>query len=269
MYIMVDEYQDTNVPQYEIVKLLASKHKNLAVVGDDWQSIYSWRGADMRNILNFHKDYPNAQVVKLEQNYRSTKKIIEAANQVIKNNKKALEKTLWTDNSEGEFITLFKTHDDKSEAEKIVETIKEHGFPYARNLVLYRTNGQSRQIEESLIKQGIPYKVVGGLKFYERMEIKDIMAYLKVIYNINDTISMKRIINVPTRKIGARSLEVLDEYKSKYDVNYIQIMENIDEVADLNNGAKASLRMFFEIYKDLQSELKTCNTLSAFTEYLI
>lgn len=268
-YIMIDEYQDTNIPQYEIVKLLASKYRNLAVVGDDWQSIYSWRGADMRNILNFQKDYPEAVVVKLEQNYRSTKKIISAANQVIKNNKKALEKTLWTDNDDGEFITLFKTYDDKSEAQKIVQVIKEHGRPYSRNLILYRTNWQSRQIEESLIKEWVPYKVIWGLKFYERMEIKDMMAYLKILYNPSDTISMKRIINVPTRKIGARSIEVLDEYKAKYDLQYLQIMENIEDVEDLNNGAKTSLRNFLNMYTHLAEELWKCSTLWAFTELLI
>jgi DNA helicase II / ATP-dependent DNA helicase PcrA len=231
---MIDEYQDTNEPQYQIVKLLAGKYRNLCVVGDDWQSIYSWRGADMRNILNFQRDYPEAKIVKLEQNYRSTKKIINAANEVIKNNQNALKKTLWTDNNEGEHITLIKTNDDRKEAEKIVEMIKKEGHPWKKNLILYRTNGQSRQIEEYLIREAIPYKVVGGMKFYDRMEVKDLIAYLKIFYNPDDTISFKRIINVPARKIGAKAVELMDTVKENYGLNYAQILENIDDVEEIS-----------------------------------
>lgn len=268
-YIMIDEYQDTNITQYEIVKMLASKNRNLAVVGDDWQSIYSWRGADMRNILNFQKDYPEAKVVKLEQNYRSTKKIIAAANEVIKNNKNALKKELWTENIDGDHITLIHAPDDRTEAGEIAKIIKEEGRPYSKNLVLYRTNGQSRQIEEYLIRENIPYKVVGGLKFYDRMEVKDIMAYLKVFYNPSDSISFKRIINVPGRKIGARSVEILDEYKNNFWLTYIEILENVEDVEDLRGAAKSSLGEFFNVYQSLKNELKTAESLSAFTEELI
>ncbi|NUJ97861.1 UvrD-helicase domain-containing protein [Candidatus Gracilibacteria bacterium] len=268
-YIMVDEYQDTNITQYEIIKMLASKYRNLAVVGDDWQSIYSWRGADMRNILNFKKDYPEALVIKLEQNYRSTKHIINAANEVIKNNKNALSKTLWTENCEGECITLIEAPDDRNEAKKIAEIIVEQGRPYSKNLVLYRTNGQSRQIEEYLIGAGIPYKVVGGLKFYDRMEIKDLLAYLKILYNSQDSISMKRIINVPVRKIGARSLEVLDEYKNNYDLSYLQILENIEDVEDLKGAAKISLANFYTLYRELRKKLNSLPSLREFAEYMI
>ncbi|NDK08343.1 UvrD-helicase domain-containing protein [Candidatus Gracilibacteria bacterium] len=297
-YIMVDEYQDTNLVQYEIVKLLASKYRNLAVVGDDWQSIYSWRGADMRNILNFKRDYPEAIVVKLEQNYRSTKHIIDAANCVVKNNKSALEKTLWTDNEHGEKICLIEAPDDKLEASIIAKIIKEkvnnnvisseversveeinndlnknnitykeqipplqsegqffksghltndNSSKYSDNLILYRTNGQSRQIEEALMSEGIPYKVVGGLKFYDRKEVKDMLGYLRAIYNPNDVISFKRIINTPSRKIGSRTLEVLDIYKDNFSLPYFQILENVEEIEDLNNGAKNSVKGFFNL----------------------
>jgi DNA helicase II / ATP-dependent DNA helicase PcrA len=268
-YIMVDEYQDTNITQYEIIKMLASKYRNLAVVGDDWQSIYSWRWADMRNILNFQKDYPESLVIKLEQNYRSTKHIINAANEVIKNNQNALKKTLWTENVTGECISLIEAPDDRNEAKKIAEIIVGQGRPYGKNLILYRTNGQSRQIEEYLIGAGIPYKVVGGLKFYDRMEVKDLLAYLKVLYNSQDSISMKRIINVPARKIGARSLEVLDEYKNNFWLTYVQILENIEDVEDLKWVAKVSLGNFYEIYRDLKEKLNSMPSLREFTEYMI
>jgi len=209
-FIMVDEYQDTNLMQYQIVKLLASKYRNLAVVGDDWQSIYSWRGADMRNIINFKKDYPEAKIVKLEQNYRSTKTIIAAANTVIKNNTEALEKELWTENIDGEKIHYNICPDDNSESNTIAENIAEYvkgtgtSVPvpkYSDNLILYRTNAQSRSLEEALLKKAIPYKVVGGMKFYDRKEIKDVLAYLRVIQNSSDPVSLMRIINTPSRKI--------------------------------------------------------------------
>lgn len=268
-YIMIDEYQDTNITQYEIVKMLASKYRNLAVVGDDWQSIYSWRGADMRNILNFEKDYKEAKVVKLEQNYRSTKNIIGAANQIIKNNEKALKKTLWTDNREGEQIHLIHAPDERIEAKKIVEQIVEHGHPYSKNLILYRTNGQSRQIEEALISESIPYKVIGWLKFYDRMEIKDLLAYLKLIYNPQDTISFKRIINVPSRKIGSKSISVIDDIKDNFWLSYMQILENIEEVEELRPAAKGALASFFILYKELKKALKEVVSLDAFLELLI
>ncbi|MDD5213084.1 MAG: UvrD-helicase domain-containing protein [Candidatus Gracilibacteria bacterium] len=256
-YIMVDEYQDTNAPQYEIVRLLAEKYRNLAVVGDDWQSIYSWRGADMRNIINFKKDYPEAKVVKLEQNYRSTKVIIEAANKIIKNNKTALDKTLWTDNASGEKIVFIESPDDRIEASTIAKIIKEKGHPYKKNLILYRTNGQSRNIEEALLREVIPYKVIGGLKFYERKEIKDLLAYLRLIHNPDDIVATKRIINVPSRKIGDKTTEVLDMYRENFNLNYVQIISNVAEVEELNNGAKRSLAGFYDIYSSLFESSKT------------
>lgn len=256
-YLMIDEYQDTNAPQYEIVKLLASKYRNLAVVWDDWQSIYSWRGADMRNIINFKKDYPEALVIKLEQNYRSTKHIIESANQVIKNNRSSLEKTLFTENVIWEKITYIDAPTDRLEASTIAKIITQNWGRYDQNLVLYRTNSQSRSLEEALMIEWIPYKVVGGLKFYDRMEIKDMLAYLRVIHNPNDVVALKRIINVPTRKIGATTLAKLDEYRKNFSVNYVQIFENIDEVDEFNAGAKRAISNFYEVFTALMEASKT------------
>ena len=284
-YIMVDEYQDTNVPQYEIVKLLANKYRNLAVVWDDSQSIYSWRWSDMRNILNFRKDYPDALIVKLEQNYRSTKVIIAWANAVITNNSTWIKKELWTDNQEWDKINYIQAHDDKLEASIIAGIIKEkkeeknplsQPFPpmekgvkipsplggglgrglFSDNLILYRTNAQSRQIEEALIMKNIPYRVVWWLKFYDRKEIKDLLWYLRIIYNWDDVISKKRIINVPARKIWAKSIEILDNYKEQFNISYPQIIENIDEVLELKAWAKWALKLFWHTY----SELKKAST---------
>ncbi len=255
-HLMIDEYQDTNAPQYEIVKLLASKLRNLAVVWDDWQSIYSWRGADMRNILNFQKDYPEALVIKLEQNYRSTKYIIDTANAIIKNNKTALEKTLFTQNDQWEKIFTIEASDDRIESKTIANIIKEKGIPYSQNLILYRTNGQSRSIEEALIMQGIPYKVIWGLKFYDRKEIKDMLAYLRAIHNPNDIVAIKRIINTPSRKIGATTLKKLDEYKQAFWVSFTQIFENISEVDGLNAGAKNSIILFYTLLQELIEDSK-------------
>ncbi len=250
-YLMVDEYQDTNAPQYEIVKLLAAKYGNLAVVGDDSQSIYSWRWADMRNIINFRKDYSDALIVKLEQNYRSTKKIIAGANAVIKNNTSGIKKELWTNNNEGEHISYIEAPDDKIEASIIANIIKEKEGNYIDNLVLYRTNAQSRKIEEALMIANIPYRVIWGQKFYDRKEIKDLLWYLRVIHNPNDVVSMKRIINTPTRKIWAKSIETLDNYKENFWLTYTQIIENIDEVEEIKPAAKKAIKIFNEIFEDL------------------
>lgn len=252
-YLMVDEYQDTNIPQYKIIKLLASRYKNIAVVGDDWQSIYSWRWADMRNILNFQKDYPEALIVKLEQNYRSTKKIIQSANTIIKNNTESLDKELWTENDTGESIIYGECYDDGAEANWIAENIKEYDGDLKDNLILYRTNSQSRKIEESLLKHNLPYRVVGGMKFYDRKEIKDILSYLKILHNPNDIVSFKRIINTPSRKIGAKSIQILDMYREQFGINYLQIIENIEEAEDLRNAAKIALGEFGKIYNSLMT----------------
>ncbi len=250
-YLMVDEYQDTNLVQYEMVRLLASKYWNLAVVWDDSQSIYSWRWADMRNIINFKKDYNDALVIKLEQNYRSTKKIIAWANSVIAKNTSGIKKELWTENDEWDHIQYIEAPDDKIEASIITQIIKEKEWDYKDNLILYRTNAQSRKIEESLLMANIPYRVIWWMKFYDRAEIKDLLWYLKVIHNPNDTVAMKRIINTPTRKIWAKSIEIMDNYKENFSLTYPQIMENIDDVEELNNWAKNSIKIFNQLFEDL------------------
>ncbi|MBW7954544.1 UvrD-helicase domain-containing protein [Candidatus Gracilibacteria bacterium] len=271
-YLMIDEYQDTNAPQYEIVKLLASKYRNLAVVGDDSQSIYSWRGADMRNILNFKKDYPDALEIKLEQNYRSTQNIINAANEVISKNTIGIKKTLFTTNSIGESITYIDAPSDRIESQTIAKIIKKSANDlnesYAKNLILYRTNSQSRSIEEALMMEGIPYKVIGGLKFYDRKEIKDLIAYLKVIHNPNDVVSIKRIINTPSRKIGPTTLKKLDDYRDEFGVTYLQIFENISEVDELNSGAQNAIKKFYEILLDLMENSKI-KEVSSLLDYII
>lgn len=210
-YILIDEYQDTNAAQYKLVKLLTADHKNVAVVGDDWQSIYSWRGADFRNILNFERDYKNCTVIKLEQNYRSTKHILDAAHAIITKNKQRSEKELWTDAGDGLPVQMLQVISERAEGEAVVRRIREgvdRGVrSYRDYAVLYRTNAQSRSIEETLIHYGVPYRIVGGTRFYDRKEIKDLIAYLRFIYQPEDRISFERIVNVPTRGIGAMSLQ--------------------------------------------------------------
>jgi DNA helicase-2/ATP-dependent DNA helicase PcrA len=258
-YLMIDEYQDTNASQYEIVRLLALKNKNLAVVWDDSQSIYSWRWADMRNIINFRKDYPDALIIKLEQNYRSTKTIISWANAVIGINTSWIKKELWTDNIEWEKIIYIEAPDDKLEAKIICDIIKDKKDKgnYLDNLVLYRTNAQSRKIEEALIIANIPYRIIWGQKFYDRKEVKDLLSYLKSIFNIDDIVSAKRIINTPTRKIWAKSIETLDIYRENFGLNYFSIIENAQEIEELKPAAKKAILAFWEIYKKLISASKT------------
>ena len=211
-YIFIDEYQDTNEAQYRLSKMIADKYKNICVVGDDSQSIYSWRGANYKNILNFEKDYKNAKIILLEQNYRSTKTILNAANSVIKNNTMKKDKNLWTDNEEGELIKYVRCNDERDEASFVVNEIKnlrETGTSLDAVAVLYRTNAQSRTIEEGFLNANIPYKMVGAFAFYSRKEIKDLIAYLKLMYNVKDDVSLLRIINYPKRKIGAKTLDNL------------------------------------------------------------
>lgn len=208
-YILIDEYQDTNQVQYLWAKMLSAKSKNICVVGDDSQSIYGFRGANFRNILNFERDFPGAKVIKLEQNYRSTKNILRAADELIKFNRQKTEKTLWTDNPDGNLLQVFQALNEKDEAEFVSMEIRGLATGKSRwsdSAVLYRTNAQSRAMEEAFIRYGIPYRVIGGTRFYERREVKDIIAYLRLIANPNDRISLERIINVPTRGIGTKSM---------------------------------------------------------------
>ncbi len=213
-YLLIDEYQDTNLAQYKFAKLLSEKHQNICVVGDDDQGIYGWRGANIKNIQSFENDFKNVTVVKLEQNYRSTKNVIKAAGCVIEQNNSRVDKILWTDNNEGETITIYQASDQENEAEYVVEQMrkqKQLGVSLKDMAVLYRTNYQSRAVEEALLKAGLPYKLVGGFRFYERKEIKDIISYLRFCFNLKDELSVDRIINTPTRKIGLKSLAKLHE----------------------------------------------------------
>jgi DNA helicase-2/ATP-dependent DNA helicase PcrA len=210
-YIMVDEYQDTNRAQYTLIKLLSQKNRNLCVVGDDWQGIYSWRGADIQNILDFEKDYPDATVIKLEQNYRSTQTILDAAYGVISKNIHRKDKKIWTENGGGHLITSFEADNERGEAEFIVHEIENlqryESFKFSDFVVLYRTNAQSRVIEEAMLRASFPYRIIGGVKFYQRKEIKDIIVYLRLVQNFNDEVSLARIINEPKRGIGEKTLE--------------------------------------------------------------
>jgi len=280
-YVFIDEYQDTNEAQYILSKMISAKYKNICVVGDDAQSIYSWRGANFKNILNFEKDYKNAKVILLEQNYRSTKTILNAANSVIKNNINKKDKNLWTDNSLGEKIKYVRTNDEKDEASYVTREIRNlvnNGVSLDDIAVLYRTNAQSRTIEEGFLNSNIPYKIVGAFAFYSRKEIKDLLAYLKLIYNTKDDVSLMRIINYPKRKIGAKTIENLSmdavlngtsmfdvissgkelefkklilEMKEKSEV--LSLTETIDMVLDLS-GIKSELESEHTLEADIRLE---------------
>ena len=248
-YIHVDEYQDTNRAQYTLVKLLAERFRNLCVVGDSDQSIYRWRGADIKNILSFEEDYPDAKVILLEQNYRSTKKILDAANHVIENNPRRRPKKLWTDNHEGAAIAYFQGDTEHEESRYIagkINTIsREEGIGHKDMAILYRTNAQSRVVEEMLMKANIPYRMVGGTKFYERKEIKDLLAYLRLIANPDDDISFARVVNVPKRGIGASSLDKLAEHALEHDLSLIQAIQEIEQTS-VPKRAAAALIQFAE-----------------------
>jgi DNA helicase II / ATP-dependent DNA helicase PcrA len=224
-FTMVDEYQDTNFSQYQLIKLITQSSKNLCVVGDPDQNIYSWRGADISYIMRFSQDYPEAVVVRLEQNYRSTSNILSGAEAVIEKNKGRLEKKLWTENPEGEKISLMAAEDEREEAEWVLRSIQSKSLQLGDNVVLYRTNAQSRQLEEACLRYGVPYKVIGGVKFYARKEIKDMVAYLRLILNSKDDAALLRIINTPGRKIGAKTLEVLQAEGVRTGMNLLQVMD--------------------------------------------
>lgn len=254
-YIMIDEYQDTNRAQYLLARLLAEQHRNLCVVGDADQSIYAWRGADIRNIMDFEQDYPEAVIVKLEQNYRSTQVILDAANAVIENNSERKPKVLWTDNPEGELITHYVAQDERDEAQFIAGMITKlntvYNTSYGKVAVLYRTNAQSRVVEEAFMKQGIPYTMVGGLKFYDRKEVKDILAYVKVIFNPADTMSLLRIINVPRRGIGDTTIGRLNDFAVQNNMTLFDVISNPDLVPDLTARAKRPLEALAELIFNL------------------
>lgn len=246
-YIFVDEYQDTNSIQYKLIKLFCGKAPNLTVVGDNDQSIYKWRGADISNILNFQKDFPGAKIIKLEQNYRSTQNILDVANSVIKNNPQELSKSLWTKRQGGEKV-YYKEFSVSNEEEFAVTNkilgLNYKGYSFEDMAILYRTNAQSRGFEESLSREGINYKIVGGLRFYDRAEVKDIMAYLKVINNPLDEIALLRIINKPKRGIGDSSIEKIRDYAINNKLSMFEVIKNIENYEDLNVRAKKNIKSF-------------------------
>ena len=259
-YVMIDEYQDTNHAQYLLAKLLASHWKNIAVVGDADQSIYAWRGADIQNILDFEKDYPNCISIKLEQNYRSTKIILDAANAVIENNEGRPKKNLWTDKTEGAKIQHFTAQSEHEEAAFIGDTIAKkhdiHGVPYGDMAILYRTNAQSRVLEEALIKRALPYTMVGGTKFYDRKEIKDVLAYLRVLYNPFDDLSLLRIINVPKRSIGATTVAKLQDYARANGTSLFMTLTQLHLVDTIKGKTKEKLEEFGILIFTLVAEME-------------
>lgn len=270
-YIHVDEYQDTNHAQYRLVNILAAKHRNLCVVGDDDQSVYSWRGADIRNILDFERDYPEARVVKLEQNYRSTQTILDAANAVVANNVSRKAKRLWTAGEEGERIRVFAAGDEYAEARFVVSEIRrllDGGARPSDVAVFYRTNAQSRTLEDVLVREGIPYQVIGGLRFYERAEIKDAMAYLSVIANPADDVSLERIANVPKRGLGATSLGKLQEHARRAGTTLYEALAE-PEAAGLSGKARRAceeLRRLFEGWRVAAREVGPAELAEAVLE---
>lgn len=260
-YVMIDEYQDTNAAQYRLVKLLTNDRHNLAVVGDDWQSIYSWRGADFRNILNFERDYPKVTIIKLEQNYRSTKAILDAAHAVISKNKQRSDKKLWTAAGEGSPVQIMQINSERAEGEAIIRRVKTSVDLKARSYndyaVLYRTNAQSRAIEESFIRYGIPYRIVGGVRFYDRKEIKDIMAYLRLLYQPNDRISFERVVNVPTRGIGAKSLEYFYSWLNENKLTLSQGLTQSGECLTVPAKARTGLASLGDVLDSFREQIDT------------
>ncbi|MGD0284260.1 MAG: UvrD-helicase domain-containing protein [Candidatus Saccharimonadales bacterium] len=260
-YIMIDEYQDTNTAQYKLIKLLTNQNRNIAVVGDDWQSIYSWRNADFRNILNFENDYPNCTVIKLEQNYRSTKYILDAAHAVIMNNTQRSDKKLWTDAPYGLPVQLLQVSNERAEGEVIVRLIHDavaaRQRSYGEYAVLYRTNAQSRSIEDIFIHYGLPYRIVGGQRFYDRKEIKDIVAYLRLLYQPEDRISFERIINVPVRGIGPKSREQFYFWQTENKYSLAEALTNVESCTSLPPKARrglAELNDILNVSRDLAKD---------------
>jgi len=254
-YIMIDEYQDTNAAQYKLVKLLTNENNNIAVVGDDWQSIYSWRGADFRNILKFENDYPNCAVIKLEQNYRSTGHILNAAHGVVTRNEQRSDKKLWTAAGEGKPVQILQVGSERAEAEAIVRRVKlgvDGGRHFSDFAVLYRTNAQSRSVEEAFIQYGIPYRIVGGVRFYDRKEIKDLVAYLRLLYQPEDRISFERIVNIPTRGIGAKSLQNFYGWYEGLGLNLSEALAQAINCGAVTGKAKKGLVELGDIIKSLR-----------------
>jgi len=271
-YILIDEYQDTNRAQYKVTNLLANKYQNICVVGDDAQSIYSFRGADIENILNFKEDYEEAVEIPLEQNYRSTKYILQVADSIIKKNKNQLEKTLWTDNEEGNTATLLENYDERDEANRIAGYIQElkarKGYQNNDFAILYRTNYQSRIFEETLRRKGIPYQLVGGLSFYQRKEVKDVLAYLTLLVNPDDDTNLMRIINEPSRGIGSKSLHDLVTTARDRNMSLWEVLKNVEE-ADIYKPAENSVKDFAAMIQGLKSRLNDNERISEIVKSLL
>ncbi len=263
-YMLVDEFQDTNRTQYFFLNYLAARHKNLCVVGDDDQSIYRWRGADIQNILNIEKDYPNCKIYHLEQNYRSTKSILATANSIVRNNQLRREKTLWTEKEEGEKVTILELDDAADEALTVISVMKDGllagGRGFSDFAILYRTNAQSRVLEDALRQGAIPYVVVGGVKFYERKEIKDVLAYLRLVCNSNDSVSFKRVVNFPLRGIGESSLLKLEEFARANSISLLAAAGRVEEVTPISPRIRKSIFEFHQLiakYSSLRQQFST------------
>jgi DNA helicase-2/ATP-dependent DNA helicase PcrA len=258
--VLVDEYQDTNKVQYTLVKLLAEKHRNLCVVGDDDQSIYRFRGADVRNILSFERDFPDATIVKLEQNYRSTQNILDAANAIIKSVPQRAEKSLWTSEGRGTKVMLAQVYDEQEEADSVVREVRrlttQEGYNLNDIAILYRTNAQSRSLEETMVRQGIPYKLIGGTRFYERKEIKDALAYLRFMFNPADAVAFRRIVNVPRRKIGDKTVAVLEAAAATRGIRIGDALEDPTNIAGVTAAAAQALSDFRDLLTNLTAELE-------------
>jgi DNA helicase-2/ATP-dependent DNA helicase PcrA len=279
-YVMVDEFQDTNLIQYQLIKQMVEGHRNVCVVGDDDQSIYRWRGAEVGNILNFEKDFPETKVITLEQNYRSTQNILQAANHVVKKNRYRKEKKLWTENPEGELLSFYAAEDETDEARFVAQKIMDHisttksARPYHDISVFYRINAQSRAIEDELVKNRIPYTVVGGMKFYERKEIKDVLAYLKLIDNPSDGLSLKRIINVPSRGIGEKTIEKTEAFSREKGLSLYEGLKKAIGEEWSTPAVKAKVREFIQLIEELRKDAggltltQLTLALLAKTEYL-
>ena len=268
-YIMVDEYQDTNNAQYTLIKLLLNEQQNLCVVGDDWQSIYSWRGADFRNILNFEKDFNKAVIIKLEENYRSTKNILDAAHMIITKNQQRSEKELWTKAGAGNPVQIVQVQSEAHEGESVVSKIKSNVDMRVRQFsdyaVLYRTNAQSRSLEEVFLRYGVPYRIVGGMRFYDRKEIKDILAYIRVIYQPEDRTSFLRIVNAPTRGIGAKSLEKFFQWQVSQRFTLEQALRQIQLCTDISGKAFKSFIQLSNTINDLRAQAPQTEPLESST----
>jgi len=274
-YILVDEFQDTNRAQYEMLKLLFNTRVKLCVVGDDAQSIYGWRGADISNMLNFEKDFPKAKIFRLEQNYRSTQNILKAADSIIKNNSDQIEKTLWTENEEGERISVIKCTDEKDEAYQVTKRIKteitKRKIPLNEVAILYRLNSQSRALEDALRRAKVPYKIIGGVEFYRRKEVKDIVAYLRVLANQNDEESLLRIMNFPQRGIGNTSISKMIQFARKLDISLFTTMSRVFEVIEVKERIQKNVKGFkllLDKYYELKEKLSLNELISALVDEL-